>query len=102
MKHQAREDGLGEFGEAVNTGRGGSRGGVNVLQDSGTVSTTFWIGDLGIFSSNGEEGGGHTYGLSEADHREAWAVEVRQDMGYTQFKISVGRGRNTFGDNLHR
>ena len=101
--HHAHEDILeGGGGEAFKTGRGGSQGGGNILQVGGTCGTTFRIGDLGNFGGNGEEGKGHTYGFSEADHGGESVAEGRREMGDAQGGISAVIGGNSFGDGLHR
>ena len=80
-KNQAIEGGLGEVGEAVKKGRVRYQGGGNVIQGGGIGSTTFWLGDLGTFVSDREEGGGHIHGFSEADHGEVVTAEFRMEVG---------------------
>ena len=83
-------------------GRGGPQGVRMFLQGSGTSGTTFWLGDLGNFGGNGEEGRGHTKKVSETDHEEASAINRRWDIGDAQGGSSTGSGRNSVGDDLHR
>ena len=44
-----------------------------ILQGSETGATPLWKGDLGTLCRNGEEGRGHTHGVSETNHGEAGA-----------------------------
>ena len=55
------EDGIGKSGGDVKKGMGGSQGGVNFLHSGLTGGTNFWLGDLGTFVRDGEEGGGNTH-----------------------------------------
>ena len=91
-----------EVGEASKKGRYGYQVGGNVLQGGVTGGTNFWIRDLGTFGSNVEEVGGRTYGFSEADNGKAGAVEGRREVGESQGGRSVGSGRNSVGNDLHR
>ena len=102
MKHNAHEDGLWEVVETITIGRGGHQAVGNVIQGSGTSGTTFLIEDLRTFGGNGECSIGHTHGGFETDHMESSATDSRQDMVDAQGRSSVGRGRNTVGDDLHR
>ena len=92
---------MGEVGETVKRGRGGSWSDGNVLQGGGTGSNNFWIGCLGNFGRDGEEGGGHTNGFSEEYHGEAVTAEGRQEMGDAKGRSGAGSGGNTFRDELH-
>ena len=65
---------MGEVGETVKRGRGGSWSDGNVLQGGGTGSNNFWLRDLGDFGRDGKEGGGNTHRFSGADQREAGAA----------------------------
>ena len=89
-KNQASKDSLWGVGEAAKNGRGGPQDGENFLQGGGTGGTTFWLRDLGNFGSDGEEGGGHTHGFSEADNKEAGAAEGRREVSESQGGSSAG------------
>ena len=100
-EHQAVAEGLREVGEVDNKGRSGPQSGRNFLQGGATGGNPLWIGDLGTFGGYGEYGGGDTCQVSEADHGEAGAAELRQGVGDSQGGISVGIGRNLVGNDLH-
>ena len=81
MEHHARKVGLGETGETALTGRGRPQGGGNVLQSGGSSNITVWLGDVGPYGGNGEEGRRVTHRLPQIDHGEASALDGRGDMG---------------------
>ena len=81
MEHKSVSEGLGEVGGVAKKGRGVPQSGVNILQGGDTGGNTLCIGYLGNFSGDGEDGGGVTHRVSEADHGEAGADKVRPDMG---------------------
>ena len=71
-------------GGVAKKGRGGTQSGGNVLHVSNTGGTNLWIRDLGTLCGNGEDGGLDTHRVSDSDHKEVGAVEVRRDMGDSQ------------------
>ena len=71
---------MGETGDTDTAVRVRPQGGGNVLQGGGTIDTTVWFGDVGIFGGNGEEGGRGTHRVPQIDHREASAAVRRRDV----------------------
>ena len=65
---------MGEFGGAVKKGRDRSQSGRNFRQGGGIGGTAFYLGKLGTFGSDGQEGYRKTHRFSEADHGEVGAV----------------------------
>ena len=57
---------------------------------------------MGTFGRNGEEGGGHTHGFSEAYNGKAGAAEVRQDMGDAELISNVKSSSNIVNNDLDR
>ena len=56
-EHHARKVGLGSTGNTDPTRRGRPQGDGNVIQGGGSSNTTVWVGDVGTFDRNVEEGG---------------------------------------------
>ena len=57
---------------------------------------------MSTFGRYVEEGGGHTHGFYDADHGEGGVMEGIWGMRDAHGGSSVVRGRNSFGDDLHR
>ena len=102
MEFQAGEEGLGEVGEVAKKGRGGLKSGRNDLKGGDTGGTTIWLGVLGTFAGNGEDGGGDTHCVYEKNHGEAGLAEVRWDVGDYQGRSSTVSGGIPVGNDLHR
>ena len=94
-------EGLVDIGGFDKNGRGGTQSGINVLQGDDTGGTPLWLGELGAFGGDGENGGGDTQWVSEAYHGEAGVKEGRRDMGDAQDGSSAGRGGKPVDNNLH-
>ena len=60
-EHHAQKVSLGETGGTAPTGRGRTEGVGNFLQGGGAGNYTVWVGDVGPFGGNGEEGGRDTH-----------------------------------------
>ena len=60
-EHHVRKVSLEETGDTDMMGRGRPQGGGNVLQCSGSSDTNVWVGDVGPFGSNVEDGGRYTH-----------------------------------------
>ena len=56
-EHHARKVGMGDNGDTAQSGRGRLQGGGNVLQGGGAGGPYVWVGDVGPFCVNIEEGG---------------------------------------------
>ena len=93
---------MGDVEEVTKKGRGGSKSGVNVLQGGDTGGNPLWIGYLGTFGGDVQDGGGDTHGVYEVDHREAGAAEYRREMGEPQGGTITVSGGKSVGDDLHR
>ena len=91
-EHQLGEEGLGEVGEVDKKGIGIPQSGGNILQGGDTGGTTLWIGDLGNFGGDGEDGGGDSHRVSKAYHGEAGAGERIWDVGDSQGGSIVRNG----------
>ena len=72
------------------------------IQGRGAGNYIVWVGDVGPFGVNVEEGRGETHRVPATDHREESKAITRRDMG------DVGDGRRTRGsgnpvdEDLHR
>ena len=93
---------LGKDGDTANTRRGGPQGVGNVLQGGGTSDITVWLGYLGPFGGNSEEGIRSTHGFSQIDHGEAILADSRRYMGDIRGGIGAGSGGNTVVNDLYR
>ena len=81
---------------------GGTQDVSNFPLCGGAGDSTVWVGDVGPFGVNVEEGGRgiHWYPLS--DHGEARKVANRQDMGDTWTARHTRGSGNLVGKGLHR
>ena len=95
-------EGMGAVGEVAKKLRGGTQSGENVIQGNETGGNPLWLIDLVTFGGDGEDGGGDTHRVSEADYREAGVVKGRWDVGESQCRSSAGSGGNKVGDDLNR
>ena len=77
MKNQAGAEDLWEVGEVDKKIKGGTQSGGNDIQGGDTGGTPLWLGYLGTFRGDRDDGGGDTHGVSEEDHGEAVTVEGR-------------------------
>ena len=59
---------------------GGTQGVRNVLLGGGADNSTVWVGDVGPFVVNGEEGGRGIHWYSFSYHGESSEADKRQDM----------------------
>ena len=80
---------MGDVREVSNTVRGGSQSGGNVLQGGDTGGNPLWILYLVTFIVDGEDHGGDTHEVSEANHG-GWAW--RKSYGtWVTFRVEVLR-----------
>ena len=100
-KHHARKVGHGEIGDTTPLGRVRPQGGGNVLQGGGAGSTIVWVGYVGPFGGNGEEGGRDAYWVPSTYHWETDAGVRRPDVGDARGGRSAGGIRNAVSDDLH-
>ena len=76
--------GMEGTGDTATTGRGRIQGVKNVQQGGGAGNTTIWVGDVGPFGGNGEEGGKDSHSVPLTDHGEGSAAVRGQDIGDTR------------------
>ena len=81
---------------------GGINQGVgNFLQGSGTGDSIVWVGYVGNFGVNVEEGRGYTHVVPATDHGEAREDIRRQDMGHAGSCRRTRVRGNPLGENIH-
>ena len=94
--------GLGDTGDTAPTGRGRTQGVGNFLQGGGSENSTVWVGDVGPFGGNGEEGGGDTHLVPSEGHWESSEAVKRRDIWDARGGKRTGDSGNPFGEDLHR
>ena len=100
-RNHARKFGLGDIGDITSTGEGRTKGFGDFLQGGGAGYSIVWVGDMGSFGVNGEEGRGNTHGVPATDHREAIEVIRGQDMGEAMGGRRSRGSRKPVGEDLH-
>ena len=60
-EHNAHKFGMGGIGDIASTRGGRNQGVRNFLQGDGAGNSTVWVGDVGPFGGNIEEGGRVTH-----------------------------------------
>ena len=83
-------------------GRGRTQGVGKFLQGGGAGDFIVWVGDVGIFGVNDEEGRGDTHVFTATDHEEDREVIGRWDMEDTGGGRRKRGSGNPVGLDLHR
>ena len=93
---------MGETGDTALKRENTTQGFGNFLQGGGAGNSIVWVGDVGPFGVNGEEGRSDTHGVPSTSHREASEVVKRQGMGDVGGGRRMGGSGNAVGKDLYR
>ena len=72
------------------------------LQGDGPIDTNVWLGDVGIFGGNGEEGSRDTHIVPPIYHGETSTADMIQYVVDARDGIIVGSSRKEFGNDMYR
>ena len=100
-EHHARKVSLGETGDTDSTRGIRNQGVGKFLQGGGAGNFTVWVGDVGPFSVDGEEGGRGTHWDYFSDNGKLSKAAKIRDMGDVWGRRCTGGSRNTDGEDLY-
>ena len=93
---------MGETGDTALKRENTTQGFGNFLQGGGAGDSIVWVGYVGPFGENGEEGRRDTHRISLSYHVEESEGNRRQDIGDAWGGRRTGCSRNTVGGDLPR
>ena len=92
---------MGKTRETDLTGGGRTQGIVKFLQGGGAGYSIVWVGDVGTFGVNVEEGRGDTHRVPATDHGEASETIMIRDMGDSRGGRRTRGSGNPVGKDIH-
>ena len=99
-EHHARKVGLGENGDTALTGGVRTQVVGKFLQGGVAGDYNVWVGDVGPFGVNVEEGRGETHGVPVTDYGEESEAIRRRNMGDAGDRSHTRGSRNPVGKDV--